>query len=80
MPIGTYSSFPYQYRRPRLETPPSLPQEEENLTGISWDSFFVPQMYLVVGTDALVCLPELPYVLVKFAFLCGPTRESVPTL
>ena len=43
MPIGTYSSFPYQYRRPRLAPLPASPQEEENLTGISWDSFSSPK-------------------------------------
>ena len=38
------------------------------------------QMYLLVGTDALVCPPESPYFFVKYVLLCGQTRASVPTL
>ena len=38
------------------------------------------QIYLLVGTDALVCPPESPYFFVKYVLLCGQTRASVPTL
>ena len=37
-------------------------------------------MYLLVGTDALVCLPEPSYFFVKYVLLYGQTRASVPTL
>ena len=37
-------------------------------------------MYLLVGTDALVCPPEPPYFFVKYVLLYGQTRVFVPTL
>ena len=45
-------------RRPRLETPPSLPQGEECLTVTYLNGSFYPKGCHKVGTDALVCPPE----------------------
>ena len=42
-------------RRPRLETPPSLPQGEERLTVTYLNGSFYPKGCHKVGTDALVC-------------------------
>ena len=44
-------------RRPRLETPPSLPQGEECLTEVSLDDSFYPNGCYKVGTDALIWKP-----------------------
>ena len=41
--------------RPRLETPPSLPQGEEHLTVTYLNDSFYPKGCHKVGTDALVC-------------------------
>ena len=45
-------------RRPRLETPPSLPQGEERLMITYLNSSFYPKGCHRVGTDALFCPPE----------------------
>ena len=67
-------------RRPRLETPPSLPQREERLTVTYLNGSFYPKGCHKVGTDALVCPLEYARSATNFPALCGQTRASVPTL
>ena len=64
---------------PRMETPPSLPQGEERLTEAGWGGSFQSGKEPSCRTDALVCPPEIPCVIVDHVPLCGQTRASVPT-
>ena len=66
-------------RRPRLETPPSLPQGEECLTEANWNGSFYTKGYHKVGTDALVCPHKAGKLVADLACSGGQTRASVPT-
>ena len=66
--------------RPRLETPPSLPQGEECLTVTYLNGSFYQKGCHKVGTDALVCPPRNARSATNPPALCGQTRASVPTL
>ena len=66
-------------RRPRMETPPSLPKGEECLTEASEDGSSYPKGCHKVGTDALVCPHKAGKLVADLAFLGGQTRASVPT-
>ena len=79
MPIGTYSSFPYQYRRPRLAPLPASPKRRRTLRELVRIVFRPPNVphsrdrrpRLSARTTLLPS--EIP-------LLCGQTRASVPTL
>ncbi|WP_018910512.1 hypothetical protein [Prevotella veroralis] len=66
-------------RRPRMGTPPSLPQGEECLTEANWNGSFYTKGYHKVGTDALVCPHKAGKLVADLADSGGQTRASVPT-
>ena len=66
-------------RRPRLETPPSLPQGEECLMVIYMNGSFYPKGCHRIGTDALVCPYCVALSLIKGTPLSKQRRRSVDT-